>query len=983
MQKIFELLFDQLDKFQATTPGQRPLSPQLEALGKMQPYLLKRVFDGYSVGALQAMAAARGLDAQRKRANLEQDLAKNFYEVAAIKRALEKLSPAAREGLFHARRMGGIISLEAWRTTMVSRYGPETTFQAQAELVSGLLTLYCAVHTYGIEFSFPYKNELIAVGSVGSPVYLWTHPKVLGLFKLNPTEETAFVQRELPEPFNGPEPAPASTPGFDSLLADLVSATRYFEQNKVRALVSGEPGKRDYQKLNEGLSVKEPGDIKAAKKIDELGRLYFLCTLLKETQLVSLKPQNDFFQANPAASEEFFSLPRYRQARLLLGAWSRSGFNEFKRIPSLHFYRMSYYESSLPDTHKTTQARLFLVVLLDFYRKQGALLPGEWLDFARLVRSVRDLDTNFLIDHDSSPNHFRQSFRYEYEYDPLFPVQGFYGDEYYSGFTSALKPALKNKGTIHPPDTGFGAPLKLSEDFDLVEGEWLAQVFAEPLSWLGLAELARNESGRPLAFRLTDLGLAALADQPSERERQQNALNQQLAAHGPELTKALLVQPNFDIMVMAPLENLTLLRQVDRFADQTSMGDVALYRISKDSVLRGLRNGLSGPEIIALLQENNRVPVASNVIQSIEDWAAEFERLVLYENCNLLETPDPATLDRLMAQPDAARFVIKRLGPAFALIKDEKESLKPGIVPSDRPYTTANMRGLPLYLDYRTLHPGSVSFAGPFLLKVKLNTGNPYLLFRLGQFADLETFTQDRFEATFRLTARAGQRAQQQGLTFESVVAFLEMVLPRPPRRGKSSPDPVSEETLLALKGWLGYYSPLQAEPVLTIQATQAGQLRDIFRLEEFQPALLGWAGPNIALVRESSFEELSTRLAELGMPVKPPGERSDASSIEEAVPTEKPRRGKRGVSEETTADRERKAREKSEAEERSRPDLLKGLAGPGVVGSTDINSIMSLMDLVTEHGLSQDELERLLDDLEDNPYILQNRTRRKKPWDY
>ncbi len=986
MPKIFELLFDQLDKFQAASPGQRPLSPHLEALGKMPPYLLKRVFDGYSVQALQAMAAARGLDAQRKRANLEQDLAKNFYDLPAIKRMLEKLPPVAREGLFHVRRMGGLIRLETWRTTMVNRHGSEATFQAQADLLSGLLALYCSVHTYGVEFSFPYKNELISVESFGSPVYLWTHPKVLNLFKLDPAEETAFLQQDLPVPFNGPEPAPTPSPGFDSLLADLVSITRYFEQNKVKALVSGEPGKRDYQKLNEGLRVKEPGDIKTAKKIDEVGRLYFLWTLLKETQLVTLKPLNDFFQANPTANEEFFSLPRYRQARLLLGAWTRSGFNEFKRIPTLHFYRLSFYESSLPDATKTTRARLFLVGLLDFYRKQGVLQPGEWLDFPRLVQSIRDLDTNFLIDHDSSPNHFRQSFRYEYEYeyDPLFSVEGFYGDEFYSGFTSSLKPALKSKGGLRQPENAFGAPLKLSEDFALVEGEWLAQVFAEPLSWLGIAELARDASGRPAAFRLTDLGLAALADRPSERERQQSELHQQLAAHGPALTNALLVQPNFDIMVMAPLENLTLLRQVDRFADQTSMGEVALYRISKDSILGGLRNGLSGPEIISLLRENNRVPVASNVVQSIGDWAAELERLVLYENCDLLETPEAATLDRLMRQPEAARFVIKRLGPTYVLIRNEKGSVKAGNVPSDTPYTAENMHGLPVYLDYRTLPHGSVSFVSPFLLKVKQNTANPYLLYRLGQFADLESFSQNRLEATFRLTAKAGQRAQLQGLTFERVLTFLEMVLPLPTRRGKSTPDPISDETLLALKGWLGYYSPLQAERALVIQATQSGQLREIFRQEEFQAALLGWAGPNIALVRNSAFDRLSARLAELGMPVNWSDERLDEIALDGTAPTEKVRRGKRGATEESVAERERKAREKNEAEARIQPDLLAKSGEPGRLTTLDLNTILSLMDLITAHGGSSEELERLLEDLEDNQEVLfRNRVSRKKPWNY
>ncbi|MBN9390175.1 MAG: helicase-associated domain-containing protein [Chloroflexi bacterium] len=980
MQNIFELLFDQLDKLQDASPGQRPLSPHLETLGKLPPYAFKRILEGYSVGALQVMAAARGLDTQRKRAQLEQDLLKTFNDTAAVKRALERLSPAGREGLFHLKRMGGLVSLETWRATMVNRYGKEVTEQTQAELVGNLLAVYATVHTYGVEFNFPYKNELTMVGSYGSPVNLLLHPKAVGLFQPTPAEEKAYLQRDTLKPFTDPEPAPPTTPGFDSLLADLVGITRYFEQNKVKALVSGEPGKRDYQKLNEGLSVKEPGDVKAAKKMEELGRLYFLWTLLKETKIVSLNPSNDLFQVNQAASEEFFALPRYRQARLLLGAWVRSGFNEFRRIPTLHFYRMSYYETSLPDTVKTTQARFFLLGLLDFYRRQESLLPEVWLDFPRLVRAVRDLDTAFLVDHDNSANQYRQGYRYEYDYDPVFPSQGYFGDEYYAGFTSSLKLAPPKSKGVRLAAEILGAPLKLGEDFALVEGEWLAQVIAEPLSWLGIAELARDDKGRPVAFRLTDLGLAALADRPSERERQQTEIHRQVSAQSPDLTKALLVQPNFDVMVLAPLENLALLRQVDRFADQTSMGDVALYRITKDSVLRGLRSGLRGDEISTTLQDNSRVPVASNVLQSLGDWAAEFERLVLYESCEVLETPDSATLDRLLAQPDAARHVIKRLGPTFALVKPVRGAAGNGLEPTNISSAARN-GGLPLYLDYQALRPGSVSFEGPFLLKVKPGAGNPYLYYRLGQFADLESYAPQKFTATFRLTAAAGQRAQQQGLTFESVIKFLEMVLPQPARRGKSSVDPVAPDTLLALKGWLGYYSPLQAEPALTIQSTQAAQLRDIFQLEEFQSALLGWAGPNIALVRQGEYEEVAARLADLGMPVNGPGE---TPTFEETLANEKPRRGKRSGPEETVAERERKAREKKEAEQRAQPNLREKLAQQNGRNALNLDSILDLMDMVAGHGVAPEELERLLEDLEDNPDLLWgNRVRRKRPWDY
>ena len=135
----------------------------------------------------------------------------------------------------------------------------------------------------------------------------------------------------------------------------------------------------------------------------------------------------------------------------------------------------------------------------------------------------------------------------------------------------------------------------------------------------------------------------------------------------------------------------------------------------------------------------------------------------------------------------------------------------------------------------------------------------------------------------------------------------------------------------LALKGWLGYYSPLVAEKALSVQVTQSDQLDDIFEIPEFAPALVGRAGPRTFLVRESHFPALRARLAEWGMPVyapqfDPPGLTEPEPEIVEAVAepeveAETPKAGRRGKTKEkappkpkeTVAERERKRRKSME----------------------------------------------------------------------
>src|SRR6476646_4282851 len=98
MNRIFEILFNQMDTLRTVNnPGWKPPSHHMNELSKLPPHLLRHILEGYSAAALQDMARARGLDPLRKRANLEQDLSNHFYDISAIRQAINRLSAAARE----------------------------------------------------------------------------------------------------------------------------------------------------------------------------------------------------------------------------------------------------------------------------------------------------------------------------------------------------------------------------------------------------------------------------------------------------------------------------------------------------------------------------------------------------------------------------------------------------------------------------------------------------------------------------------------------------------------------------------------------------------------------------------------------------------------------------------------------------------------------------------------------------------------------
>ena len=405
--------------------------------------------------------------------------------------------------------------------------------------------------------------------------------------------------------------------------------------------------------------------------------------------------------------------------------------------------------------------------MLENFQKQGSLPGKQWFDFNHLLGLIQNEEPDFLLQRRMPQNNYYYNYHYETNY---------YGIDYYSGFDSKLKLGENTKNSYYMRNPA----LKRSEDWALVEGEWVALLFQEALAWLGLAELGMSGQGRPIAFRFTELGAAVLANQPTEAELSAAEQTRQLAAVSPDMTKALLVQPNFDVMILAPLQHQLLLRQVDHFANQSSLGDVAMYRITKESVFRGMRSGLLGSDVFQVLNEiaAYRSPPISLLQSAIGPPSSSgwyFMRTLI---CS--KHPLPEMLDRLMAHPDALKLIGERLGPTFATIKGDPARLDNLLQQIQREVSPAlNSRqkeALPIFLDYSELQPGALSVEGDRTLKIAAHTGNPYLYYLLGQFADLVSWDAPKMSGEFRLSFEGGRRGQRVGLTYEEVVDTIPVV---------------------------------------------------------------------------------------------------------------------------------------------------------------------------------------------------------------
>jgi hypothetical protein len=221
-----------------------------------------------------------------------------------------------------------------------------------------------------------------------------------------------------------------------------------------------------------------------------------------------------------------------------------------------------------------------------------------------------------------------------------------------------------------------------------------------------------------------------------------------------------------------------------------------------------------------------------------------------------------------MNDAETAPYIEKRLAPTFALLKGDilkiEQLFHQKLDPPKAQAKTKSQLGLRL-TDYHNIQTGRVKTMGPDQLQVNPGYAEPYLLYRLGQFADLLEWQPATQSATFKLSQQAGQRAQTLGLNYEQVSRFLVSVI--------GPYNPLNPSLNLALKGWLGFYNSesVQGEHAVTIQASEA-LLNDILNIPELAQLMLARTY-STALLKATDFSLLQTRLQAWGVRVYAPGE--------------------------------------------------------------------------------------------------------------
>ncbi|MCB0154674.1 MAG: helicase-associated domain-containing protein, partial [Anaerolineae bacterium] len=195
------------------------------------------------------------------------------------------------------------------------------------------------------------------------------------------------------------------------------------------------------------------------------------------------------------------------------------------------------------------------------------------------------------------------------------------------------------------------------DHWDQVDGALIRYLINHILFWLGLVDLGLTAAaGPPTAFRLTELGLSFISNQPPPP-----------LARKPQFIR---ITPTFQAHV-PPGANLYDRFQLARFAElEQREAQRVTYRITQASVGRALRNGVTADQMVAFLGRatNNQTPL--KVVETLRTWGKR-QGTAYLERVTLLRLKEERHLTEISQNPAFKSLLGEVIGPTTILVPSE------------------------------------------------------------------------------------------------------------------------------------------------------------------------------------------------------------------------------------------------------------------------------------------------------------------------
>lgn len=370
--------------------------------------------------------------------------------------------------------------------------------------------------------------------------------------------------------------------------------------------------------------------------------------------------------------------------------------------------------------------------------------------------------------------------------------------------------------------------------FAKAEAAFVGGALSGPLHWLGLMDISAD-GNRLLAFRVNASGARVLG-----------IASPKAAEASPAVETRLIVQPNFEVLALGPISE-AILAKLEVFAERIKVDRSALvYALSRETVYRGQRHGLSVSQIISFLEEQAHASLPQNVLRTLQEWGEQHERVVFHRAVALCQMASAEALDALWNDPTAQAHLERRLTPTVALVKRghmkalRELLLQRGMLPAlstEKDSCLGRMQATPEG-ELRPVH------AGPDLL--------------------LETCLQglaEQRDDRFYITESSVMSALASGM---SVREYLE-------RLASLHHGPVPAELQKRIKAWSRYYGKALLRKTVLLEVKDAATADELLADEELAPLLSRFAADprgRLLQVHTEDLEHLHRLLRERGVEV-------------------------------------------------------------------------------------------------------------------
>jgi hypothetical protein len=178
---------------------------------------------------------------------------------------------------------------------------------------------------------------------------------------------------------------------------------------------------------------------------------------------------------------------------------------------------------------------------------------------------------------------------------------------------------------------------------------------------LGYQQSQFAEKDKPIntdAFMLTDLASAILSTgvEPSNN----NTI--------PANARALIVQPNFELLLLQP--DLPTVYSLLPFAQADQIGIVSRLTLKRSSVLRGLEAGRNIEQIMQILEEHSQKELPQNVVYTLRDWTKLYKEVTISQVL-LLDVPGETLANEICSLPKLSAFGLRRIASSVIAVDSD------------------------------------------------------------------------------------------------------------------------------------------------------------------------------------------------------------------------------------------------------------------------------------------------------------------------